>query len=400
MLCQEDTYLRRKNLNIRAIHFDSKREGWWVVASEQLLYPEGGGQPADRGTVGGFEVLDVQKTKSDLEGVRILLKAGVEDQVTLNGAHDVVLDWKHRFDMMQQHSGQHLLTAVFLKELGYLTVRFHISKESCAIDLETQELTDVQCQNIEEQVNDLILQDIPYRSFSLERQDFEKGRENLTIRSRGLPDDTIERVRMVEILGVDSNNCGGTHVHSTAQLQLCKILKSERVNKRVRVHFLFGLRAIAWMKKRLDQENALTELLCQGPANHPKLVAQLQKTRKEQSNVISALEDLWLTERIERIRSINQTACFYHTLLTMKGMQYLARELRKKHPSSHIVLANETQFLIECSSTEKINAHRNDIMSILRGKGGGRPPRIQGKADLISAEQVASIVELLGSVEL
>ena len=224
-----DAYLRE--LNTEVLETWEAESRCFAVLQDTLFYPEGGGQPADRGDMNGIPVLDAQKRDGRI--VHTLERA------VLPGRAHLSLDWPRRFDHMQQHTGQHLLTAVAQDRCGWETIAFHLGPVTCDIELATPRISPKQMADLEEAVAVEIRAARPVhaRRVSPEAYAAEK------VRSRGLPEGHQGDIRLVEIAGLDLNTCGGTHLRGTAELELVKLLGTEPIRGGTRLFFAAGRRA-------------------------------------------------------------------------------------------------------------------------------------------------------------
>ncbi len=179
----------------------------WAVLEDTVLYPEGGGQPCDRGTANGIEVLEVRTHAGE---IRHRLAAPLAE-----GPVALVLDWVRRFDHMQQHTGQHLLTALAQDRFGWATTAFHLGEEVCDVELAVPTLTPGDRARLEEAIAQEIRAARPIRARRVDAEGY--ARE--TVRSRGLPEGHLGDIRLVEIEGLDLNTCGGTHLQHTGELE-------------------------------------------------------------------------------------------------------------------------------------------------------------------------------------
>ena len=202
-----------------------------VYLERTCFYPDSGGQPDDRGTLGGWDVIGVAESE---KGVRHLVKGELHAGSEVEGH----VDWSRRFDHMQQHSGQHLLSRVFLEGYKLKTVSFHLGEETCTIDLEGNAPRVETLDEAEARANKIIFKNIPVTSRVVGAGEIEASS---VVRSR-LPEG-VDRVRIVEIEGFDSATCCGTHVRSTGEIGVIKILGMEKVKGNARVGFLCGARA-------------------------------------------------------------------------------------------------------------------------------------------------------------
>jgi alanyl-tRNA synthetase len=204
-------------------------EGRRIYLDRTAFYPTSGGQPFDLGTLGGVAVRDVVD-----EGERIahlLSEPLAETAVDVAGA----IDWSRRFDHMQQHTGQHLLSAVLAELLGHQTVSVHFGAHTSSLDLDIGAITRDDVIAAERRANELVVGNRPVR-VSFEDRGAASGLRKAPPREGTL--------RIVTIEGVDRTACGGTHVRSTGEIGPVLVRKIDRVNKQVRLEFVCGLRAV------------------------------------------------------------------------------------------------------------------------------------------------------------
>ena len=210
-----------------------------AVLDRTCFYPESGGQPADRGSIAGIAVLDVQEDEQGL--VRHYLASPVPP-----GPAECRIDWDRRFDHMQQHTGQHVLSRAFIEAGKLVTISFHLGDEICTIDLDGPGLNDEIVEKTELLANRVIWED---RAVSVRtRAPAEIETEKLR---KALPEGVIE-VRLVEVEGYDTVGCCGTHVRRAGELGLVKVLKYEKTKGHYRAHFLSGKRAYRDLSKKHD----------------------------------------------------------------------------------------------------------------------------------------------------
>ncbi|NLJ81013.1 MAG: alanyl-tRNA editing protein [Firmicutes bacterium] len=250
-----------------------------AVLAETIFYPAGGGQPCDTGFINGQPVLDVFEE----EGViyhRLAKKPQGEEALC-------ILDWERRFDHMQQHSGQHLLSAICQDGYGYSTESFHLGAEYCSIDLNTPALKQEELLEIEEKVNDLILENIPLRTY------FVTGEELKNMPVRKIPDLEEQQIRIVEIEGLDYSLCSGTHAEATGQIALFKIIKAEKYKGMSRLYFLCGRRALQDYRRKQELSAGLVALLSL-PENEllARISEELEQKRDLEKTVFNLQKEL------------------------------------------------------------------------------------------------------------
>ncbi len=236
----EDPYRTEFSAQVKEVNRD-KDGSFSVYLDRTFFYPVSGGQPDDGGTMGGKLVLEVSE---DDRGVRHRLDGEVRSGETVKCR----IDWKRRFDHMQQHTGQHLLSCVFLEFCNAPTIGFHLGERECTIDIKGDIPRPETAQRIESRVNEIVWADVTVRATVLGLKDYDEylsGRAGSMmegIRSR-LPEG-VDRVRIVEIGELDSSTCCGTHCRGTGEIGLVKILGFERVKGNARVRFICGVRAL------------------------------------------------------------------------------------------------------------------------------------------------------------
>lgn len=149
-LFYQDPYLR--SFSARVLTSDKDEQGrFYVVLDRTAFYPTGGGQPHDTGTLNGIHVYDVEEADGEVRHY-------IEEPVDIHHEITGEIDWERRFDHMQQHAGQHILSAAFEEMFGYQTVSFHLGQKICSIDLDTADLTDEELMQAENKANDIILE--------------------------------------------------------------------------------------------------------------------------------------------------------------------------------------------------------------------------------------------------
>jgi alanyl-tRNA synthetase len=201
---------------------------WEVVLDATALYPTSGGQPHDLGKLGEANILDVRDAGEEIEHI-------VDREIDLDEVHGCV-DWARRFDHMQQHTGQHLLSAMFQERFGRPTVSFHLGSEVSTIDLRGPEPTEEILEGAERAANQVIFDDRPVNV----RYGTAKELGELGVRKE------VERqgiLRAIEIEGADLQPCGGTHVKRTAQIGMMLVRRCTKIRQDWRVEFVCGSRA-------------------------------------------------------------------------------------------------------------------------------------------------------------
>jgi Ser-tRNA(Ala) deacylase AlaX len=236
-------------LSVRVVETGTDGGRPWAVLDDTILFPEGGGQPADRGVLGGVQVLDVQSVDG---AVRLSLASAVSE-----GQAELQLDWDRRFDHMQQHTAQHLLTAVAADRFGWETTAFHLGPETCDIELAAASIAREDLVRLEADV----AAEIRAARRVTHRRVQPEAMASLPVRTRGLPEGLEGDVRLVEIEGIDLNTCGGTHLRSTSEIEALKLLGTERLRGGTRLFFVSGGRVRRRLGAHEERSGRLRVLL-------------------------------------------------------------------------------------------------------------------------------------------
>ncbi|XP_056403587.1 alanyl-tRNA editing protein Aarsd1-B-like isoform X1 [Hyla sarda] len=353
--------------------------GYNVILKDTVLFPEGGGQPDDRGFIGDVPVHRVTRQGPDaVHFVSSPLDPGSQVLVRI--------DWSRRFDHMQQHSGQHLITAIADSLYGFKTTSWELGRQRSSIELDTATMTNHQVEAVEQLVNEKIRQRVPVivRVISTEDPEFNQ------VRSRGLPDDHAGPVRIIDIEGVDANMCCGTHVANLSDLQVIKILGTEKGKKnKTNLIFIAGERVLKYAARSYSVEKSLTALLKNGPEEHIEAVEKLQKSVKSlQKNNLTLLRDLAVLSAQSFKNNPDRSKLF--SLHRKEGdnefMNIIANEIGAEDTVVFLTVGDEKTcglFLLS-GPPEIIDQVGPRAANILDGKGAGKKGRFQGKANKMS----------------
>jgi alanyl-tRNA synthetase len=254
-----DSYLRAFTARVA----DRSADGLTLYLDRTAFYPASGGQPFDTGAIAGARVAEVVD-----EGERIAhrMAAGVGSETV-----SCAVDWSRRFDHMQQHTGQHLLSAVFEELFGLRTVGFHLGGEIANIDLEGAAPEAAGLREAERRANEIVCEDRPVTVR------FEDSAEAAGLRK---PSERAGELRIVSIEGLDRSACGGTHVRATGEIGPILLRKAEKVRQGTRVEFLCGARAVARARADFETLSKAAQLFSAPLEETAALVAaQLESAR-------------------------------------------------------------------------------------------------------------------------
>jgi alanyl-tRNA synthetase len=252
-----DSYLREFTARI----LERSADGRTVYLDRTAFYPASGGQPCDTGAIAGVPVLDVAD-----EDARIAHRLAAPLDT---GPVECAIDWARRFDHMQQHSGQHVLSAIFEEGFGLHTVSFHMGAESSTIDLEGGALEPGAVLEAERRANAIVFENRPVAV------DFQHAADVQGLRK---PTGREGTLRIISIPGLDRSACGGTHVRSTGEVGPLLLRKLDKVRHTVRVEFLCGGRAVRRARADYDVLSKTAQLFSASFEELPAMVAAQLET--------------------------------------------------------------------------------------------------------------------------
>jgi alanyl-tRNA synthetase len=253
-----------------------------VTLDRTAFYPGGGGQPVDRGVLGEAGVLDLVERDGRIWH---LLDRSIPGGVSLHGA----IDWNRRFDHMQQHTGQHVLSQAFIETADAETLSFHLGEAVVTIDVAHPGPDADLLSRVEERANEVLWEDRPVLTHRVTRADL--GR--FPLRKQPVVEGTI---RIVEVEGFDWSPCGGTHVARTGQVGAISLLAAERYKGGTRIEFVCGGRAL---RRHRERSRLLKTLGLAFTAGESDLPAAVERLKEERARLDRRLRGL-LKDALER----------------------------------------------------------------------------------------------------
>jgi alanyl-tRNA synthetase len=379
-----DPYARSFDATVVGI---DERDGKTVVFLDRTaFYPTSGGQPFDTGTLGGARVIDVV----DDEDGRIahVIEHPAPGTSTQHAAPSTWhpgtsvrgdIDWPRRFDHMQQHSGQHVLSAAFDRLFGVRTVSFHLGSDMSTIDL-ARELTAAEIASAEAEANRVVWEDRPVAIRFASKGEAAA----MPLRKESLRDGTL---RLIDMEQWDLSACGGTHVARTGGIGVVAVASWERFKGGQRVGFLCGGRALARFGAMRDTLNASIRLLSVLPQELAPTIERLQTDAKEQKRAIAALQ----SELAEfRARSLSETAeagtvgrMVLHAVdADAAGLKSLAQAITASPGFVAVLVSPASPALAVVARSADVPVKAQEVLASLiaafGGRGGGKPDLAQG----------------------
>jgi len=340
------------------------KHGWEVVLDRTAFYPEGGGQPGDRGTLGGAAVLDTREAGDE---VVHLCGAPLEVGAAVSGT----IDWDWRFDLMQQHSGEHIVSGLIHEAFGYNNVGFHMGKDAITIDFDGM-LDEADLAGIEAKVNAAIWRNDPVEILWPDAE----ALQQLPYRSKKA---LTGAVRLVRFPGSDLCACCGTHVQHTGEIGLVKFLSCVKFHDGVRIEMLAGGRAMALLRGVWEQNRQISGLLSAKPLETAAAAGRMQQELNEVKYRAGQLEDSLFRQKAESLRQAGDVLLFEENLRP-DALRRLADAIQQTCGGRAAVFsrtADGYQYAIGQENGD-LRSFVKAMNAALNGRGGGKPFFVQG----------------------
>ena len=347
--------------------------GYTVTLNRTAFYPEGGGQPADHGTLDGASVTDVHEKN----GVILhTVERPVEIGRTVSGS----IDWERRFDHMQQHSGEHICSGMICGRYGCDNVGFHMGTDMVTIDFNA-DIPWEELLEIERQANRYIQEDHPidiqfHRGAELEAIDYRS--------KKPLEGD----VRIVAFPGADCCACCGTHVLRSGQVGLVKFLSVQKFREGVRMEVLCGRRALDYLSRTWEQARAIGQRLSVKPVDAASAVERLEGELSALKMQCANLEES-VFDGIARAQTGKGDVLLFQPPMKPDSLRKLADAVSRTCGGLAAVLAGEgTRYAYALGRTDgqDISAVVKALNSTLHGRGGGRNGFAQGSVEAAQSD--------------
>jgi len=343
---------------------DADKGGYAVTLDRTAFYPEGGGQPADTGRLGDALVTD---TRSKGDSIIHLCDRPLPVGEAVAGE----IDWPRRFDLMQQHSGEHIVSGTLCRLHHCDNVGFHIGRELVTIDFNTP-LTMEDVREVERLANQYIWEDHPidisYPSpQALAALDYRSKKE------------LAGKVRIVSFAGADCCACCGTHVRSSGQVGLVKLLSCQKFRDGVRIEMVAGGRAVAYCTAILEQNTQVSQLLSAKPAATAQAVERLQKELYQLRGRVSELEAEDFARKAEQYAGAGDVL-LVEGPMSSESVRKLCAAVQETCGGRCAVFAGEGgayQYAVGHPGGD-LRPLVKELNAALNGRGGGKPTFVQG----------------------
>lgn len=389
-LYEDDSYLKECQANLISEQVSGYEGLNEVVLDKTIFYPTGGGQPNDFGWINGVAVVDVYKRDGIIYHV-LESPLYIEDT---NLEVSLRIDWERRFDHMQQHSGQHLLSRVFEILFEAETVGFHLGDEVVTIDLNMELFNEEMLKQAEKLANRVAMENkrISVRNIKSEKVD-EEIKEKIP--------EITEFIRLVEISEFDNCACSGTHLDYTAEIGMIKIIGWEKYKQKTRLSFVCGNRALTTFANFQRELYSTSETLKTNWGNINQNVTRILMEKEELERSLRKLKETVIAAEISNFKNaaeFNKNFYYYEKIYENREFSEL------KQLAQGITGSNQAVVLLATIVNERVQLllQRSDGVDIsmvdslkiglevIEGKGGGNTKTAQGGGENI--EQIDEAV--------
>ena len=360
-----------------------------MLLDRSAFYPTSGGQLYDTGWVGRenedvrLRVAEVAESEQG-EVIHYIDPKGMQVGIARGSLLHFVVDRDRRRDHMQQHTGQHLLSAVLIELFNAPTVSFHMGDETCTIDIDIQGLSEEQVRRAEGRANEIVLEDVPVHI------SFATPDEARAMGVRKIPDHVEGKLRLIEIKGHDLNACGGTHVARTGEIGAILLRKVEKVKQGVRVEFVCGGRAVATARKDFDTLTSAAALFSSHmydvPAQIRRTIEEAKAAGKREFKLQEEIAEYVARELVAQApeRSGMRVVCQLFADRDAAYIRLLAQRIARQGRAVALLGCTQPQpslvFAQSAGGAFDMGAWMKEATASLGGRGGGARDLAQGGA--------------------
>ncbi|MFZ5352915.1 MAG: alanyl-tRNA editing protein [Bacillota bacterium] len=376
----DDSYTVDFEANILKVQ--NYKDKYAVILDKTAFYPESGGQPADKGSINGIKVVDV--IEEDQAVLHIIESPFASQKAVCS------IDWERRIDHMQQHTGQHILSACFYKLYGGNTSSFHIGSDYATIEIDITEFNEDMAAAIEDMANKAIYANLPVYASIVDPETLQK----LPLRKMPRVESNI---RIVEIEDFDFSPCGGTHVKSTGEIGIIKIRRWEKLKSSYKFEFVCGMRALTDYRLKNAAIYYLGAAMSVRDAEvitaFDKLNDSLSELQKQCSILRNELLDIEAGKNMDNAEEYKEIKIItkLYEKKDINDVKLMAQNI-VKNPSFIVLMAavnNAVQAVFARSEDVDLDASSllKKVLPIINGRGGGSPKLAQGGGEITKAAQ-------------
>ena len=361
-LFYQDSFLQEFTGTVQFCEQD--KAGWNVILDRTCFYPEGGGQPADHGILDGVKVLDVREKSGQIVHI-------CDGALPVGASVTGCIDWERRFDHMQQHSGEHIVSGIICARYGCDNVGFHLGKDIVTIDF-NHDISPDDLPAIEAQANAFIWSDTPINIRFLSGEALEQAEYRS---KKFIPGE----VRLVAFPGADCCACCGTHVNRAGQVGLVKLLSCQKFREGVRMELLCGKRALDYLSGIWEQNLAVSRALSAKPLQTSAAVERLQGELESIKLRCAALETADFARKAQEYAGKGDVVLFEGDM-SADSVRRLCDAVLDTCGGRCAVFAGSGNTYKYAVGTREgdIRPLVKELNSALNGRGGGKPNFAQG----------------------
>ena len=356
-----------KEFEAQVLSCQEGKKGWEITLSATAFYPEGGGQPADTGILGNVRVTDVHEKDGQVVHY-------TDGPLPVGEMVRGVIDWDRRFQHMQEHSGEHLVSGLIHQRFGYDNVGFHMGTDEVTIDFNgTLEWADLMA--IEEKANGMIWENLEISAVYPEKDELDA----MEYRSKK---ELTGAVRIVSIPGGDVCACCGTHVERTGEIGLVKFLSMIHYKGGVRISLLCGKRAVEDYERKRDQVQRISVLLSARPGEIARVVEKLKDEEAKLQEKLVAAYDKLIASEVRDIKEGDGDIFILEPDFEAIQLRHLVNRLLEEKKGRTVLAlggAAEGSFLYVLGSRDgDMRRLSRELNGLLNGRGGGSAQMAQG----------------------
>lgn len=370
-LYYEDVY--KKEFTAKVLECRQGKKGYEVILDQTAFYPEGGGQPGDTGSLGEAAVTDVHEKNGELiHCTDRALEPGTEVQGQIN--------WARRFDLMQQHSGEHIVSGLVHEAFGYDNVGFHMGSDVITIDFSGM-LDEAQMAEIEAKANQIIWENQKVEIFYPSEEELKE----LEYRSKK---ELSGWVRIVRFPGADTCACCGTHVTRTGEIGMVKLLSVVKFREGVRMEMISGRRVLDYLNMVNEQNRQISVKLSAKMDKTAQAVARLQDENFALKGRVHSLEENFIVNEAAKWNDCENPLLFENGM-EAGSVQKLADAVLQVCKGRCAVFSRNADGSYKYAMGEKdgdLRQFTKDMNAALNGRGGGKPFFVQGSVQASEKE--------------
>lgn len=362
-LYYENVYI--KEFTARVLECREAKKGYRILLDESAFYPEGGGQPSDRGTLNGIVVSEVHEKDGELLHYT---DEPMEPGTVVQGG----IDWARRFDLMQQHSGEHMVSGLVHEKWGYDNAGFHMGSDVITIDFNGM-IEEAQMAEIEAEVNRKVWE-------NEEVEIFYPSPEELSILPYRSKKELTGKVRIVRFPGADLCACCGTHVTHTGEIGMVKLLSVEKFREGVRMEMICGKRVLDYLNMIYEQNHQISVKLSAKEDQTAQAVTRVQEENFRLKGRVMRLEEDMFAREAAKWEGHGSVLLFQEGM-EADSVRRLADAVMQTCGGCCAVFSKNPDGSYKYAMGELNGDLRNftkEMNAALNGRGGGKPFFVQG----------------------